>query len=225
MVVTREFDARPPLFRLTILGKLFTPACFCLQSVWFGNGVKARGGNGRLWKRCGLPSITPVASPLPTQAHWNGDEHRTLAPRSLCVQLRSPVSGLINIFYRANSWRRHCPHTTKAAAAANWPVVGRAELSRFYYDMSRLSPPSPQSRTFAPRTSAPHPDSTFADISLLCLTKLESVPYSTRSDGRVVTFNILTEKTRICVRRLYASSRSQTTEVCDDDKYAWEFHL
>jgi len=29
------------------------------------------GGNSRLWKRCGLPSITPGASPLPTQDQWN----------------------------------------------------------------------------------------------------------------------------------------------------------
>ena len=45
------------------------------------------GGNGRLWKWCGLPSITLGASPLPAQDHGSEDEHRTLASHSLCVQL------------------------------------------------------------------------------------------------------------------------------------------
>jgi len=37
---------------------------------------KCWGGNGRLWKWCGLPSITLGASPLPAQGHGNRDEHR-----------------------------------------------------------------------------------------------------------------------------------------------------
>ena len=44
---------------------------------------KSRAGNGRLWKRCGLPSITPDVSPLPAQDQRNGDEHRTLASHGL----------------------------------------------------------------------------------------------------------------------------------------------
>ena len=43
--------------------------------------------SNRLRKRCGLPSITLGASPLPAQDHGSGDEHRTLASHSLCVQL------------------------------------------------------------------------------------------------------------------------------------------
>ena len=45
------------------------------------------GGNGRLWKWCGLSSITLGAIPLPAQDHGSGNEHPTLAPHSLCVQL------------------------------------------------------------------------------------------------------------------------------------------
>ena len=33
-----------------------------------GYRCKSRGGNGRLWKRCGLPSITLCASPLKTSS-------------------------------------------------------------------------------------------------------------------------------------------------------------
>jgi len=33
--------------------------------VWYRRS--SRGGNGRLWKRCGLAFITPGASPLPAQ--------------------------------------------------------------------------------------------------------------------------------------------------------------
>ena len=42
------------------------------------------GGNGRLWKRCGLPSITPGASPLPAQDH---ETEMSTAPwrRIVCV--------------------------------------------------------------------------------------------------------------------------------------------
>ena len=45
---------------------------------------KSRGGNGRLWKRCGLPSIPSGASPLPAQGQRNGDEHSTMASQSMC---------------------------------------------------------------------------------------------------------------------------------------------
>ena len=58
------------------------------------------GGNARLWKRCCLPSITPEASPLPAQDHGNGDEHRTLASHSLCVQLCWPVGTLLPLLFR-----------------------------------------------------------------------------------------------------------------------------
>jgi len=61
----------------------------CLLSpssvIWYR--CKSRGGDGRLWKRCGLASITPGASPLPAQDQWNGDEHRTRASHGLCLQL------------------------------------------------------------------------------------------------------------------------------------------
>jgi len=42
-------------------------------------GVKARReGNGRLWKRCGLASITLSVCSLPAQDLGNGDEHLTM---------------------------------------------------------------------------------------------------------------------------------------------------
>jgi len=45
----------------------------CHQAVKFGTGVKSRGGNGRSWKRCGLPSITgckPTAISRPGKRRW-----------------------------------------------------------------------------------------------------------------------------------------------------------
>jgi len=46
---------------------------------------KSRGGNGRLWKRCGLPSIMPRVSPLLAQDHGKGDEHLPQR-RVVCVR-------------------------------------------------------------------------------------------------------------------------------------------
>jgi len=51
--------------------------------IWYQ--CKSRGGNGRLWKRCGLPSITPGVSPLPAQNHEKGDEHPPQR-RIVCVR-------------------------------------------------------------------------------------------------------------------------------------------
>ena len=48
------------------------------SAVKCGTDVKAGGGgNGRLWKRCGLPGAG--VSRLPVQDQWHGDEHRWLA--------------------------------------------------------------------------------------------------------------------------------------------------
>ena len=52
----------------TAFGKLFTLQCLCNQTVKFGTGGK-RKGNGRLWKRYGLPSITWDVISLPAQGH------------------------------------------------------------------------------------------------------------------------------------------------------------
>ena len=62
-----------------------------LPSVGWENEYRPRavtfcgwGGNGELWKRCGLPSITPGASPLPAQDH---ETEMSTAPwrRIVCV--------------------------------------------------------------------------------------------------------------------------------------------
>jgi len=50
----------------------------CLPSsiIWYR--CTSQGGNGRLWKWCGLPSMILLGvSPLPAQGHGNGDNHRT----------------------------------------------------------------------------------------------------------------------------------------------------
>ena len=43
-------------------GKTLRNVCLCHRAVY---QCESPGGNGRLWKRCSLPSITPGASPLP----------------------------------------------------------------------------------------------------------------------------------------------------------------
>ena len=37
----RGFDSRPVCYRVTTLGQLFTPMCFCHQAVLFGTGQRA----------------------------------------------------------------------------------------------------------------------------------------------------------------------------------------
>jgi len=84
----REFETRRPL---VLLGSdleqivhTYVPLSPC-SITWYW--CKSRGADGRLWKRCGLPSMMPGVSPLPAQDHRIGDEHRTLASYSLCLQL------------------------------------------------------------------------------------------------------------------------------------------
>ena len=63
------------------------------------------GGNGRLWKRCGLPSITPGASPLPAQDH--GTEMSS-APWRRIVCVCNYADQWVNLlfFNTGNSHRR-----------------------------------------------------------------------------------------------------------------------
>jgi len=62
--------------------------------IWYR--CKSRGGNGRLWKRCGLLSITPGVSPLPAQDRGKGDEH---PPQRRIVCLRNYTDHGNNFFH------------------------------------------------------------------------------------------------------------------------------
>jgi len=77
----REFETHRPLaLPGSDLGQVTHTYVPLSPSSITWHRCKSRGGNGRLWKRCGLPSTTPGASPLPGQDHGkigNGDEHRT----------------------------------------------------------------------------------------------------------------------------------------------------
>ena len=57
--------------------------------IW--HRCKSRRGNGWLWKRCGVPSITLGAIPLPAQDQWNRYEHCTLASCSLYADKRADL--------------------------------------------------------------------------------------------------------------------------------------
>ena len=100
------------------------------------------GGNGRLWKRCGLPSITLGASPLPAQDH---ETEMSTAPwrriSSVCATMLT--SGSIYLFLDftpgrietvlslvSHVVRRLCQTTscvlpTRALhASTHWPPLG-----------------------------------------------------------------------------------------------------
>ena len=60
--------------------------------VWY----RCKSWGGRLWKRCGLPSLTLGVSPLPAKDQQNGDdEHCTLTSHGLCLQLCYPLGYLL----------------------------------------------------------------------------------------------------------------------------------
>ena len=69
----REFDLQPRHYQVATLGKVAHTRVPLSPSsiIWYR--CKSRGGNGRLWKRCGLPSIMPGVSPLPAQDRGKGD--------------------------------------------------------------------------------------------------------------------------------------------------------
>jgi len=78
---SREFKTRRPLaLPGSDLGQVTHTYVPLLPSSITWYRCKSRGGNGRLWKRCGLPSIMPGASPLPAQDHGIG-----VSPPPVCT--------------------------------------------------------------------------------------------------------------------------------------------
>jgi len=106
--------------------------------VWY----RCKSWGGRLWKRCGLPSLTLGVSPLPAKDQQDGDyEHCTLASHGLCLQLCCPLGGtfcfvLYSFAKFFTNWRipviwfchcrlRRCRNRCKAVASwCQWSIFG-----------------------------------------------------------------------------------------------------
>jgi len=118
---------------------------------------KSRGGNGRLWKRCGLPSITgckPTAGSRPVKQRW-AIEHRSLLLYSPAILTGGNLPFLPFWLYHyyamnkrgfasetgeTNLWRVSLviTHTTHNRFTALWNLSGKTRVSRYQKNIHPL---------------------------------------------------------------------------------------
>ena len=98
--------------------------------VWYRRS--SRGDDGRLWKRCGLASITPDASQhtARVQDKWNGYEQHSLASRGLYVCGYADQWGTFTFACNHSCWHvRQATPCAKGASkdqisdGASWTII------------------------------------------------------------------------------------------------------